>query len=339
MSCDFCQRTIGLWNYKSPYWHETHQNSESGITKDLEDTVREEVVTEEIQNAEKVPNGSAIVENDQNGHENLVDDRISDDGQNSSAKVTDTVSEKEMQVSGNGAILSGSENESLGKDSDETKAPNIEKPSDQTENICEMVSEMRKSVELDGVQNGAKESKETDEHDSGTNGVDATDGTSPSKVGGKDSDADEENKENEDEAGENSCSETKDKGKEHSPEISTVKSSNGHREEETKENNPREQSYEVSRSPDSAPPAVTNSTQDTTAGEQGRKRIKLVRAYGLLILLSCLLEYVVDITDEILIIHWIACITVALRPKKNRMVAHLNFCLSGEQQFCSCTLQ
>lgn len=305
MSCDFCQRTIGLWNYKSPHWHETHQNSESGITKNFEDTVREEVVTEEIQNAEKVPNGSAIVENDQNGHENLVDDRISDDGRNSSAKVTDTVSEKEMQVSGNGAILSGSENESLGKDSDETKAPNIEKPSDQTENICEMVSETRKSVELDGVQNGAKESKETDEHDSGTNGVDATDGTSPSKVAGEDSDADEKNKENEDEAGENSCSETKDKGKEHSPEISTVKS-NGHREEETKENNPREQSCEVSRSPDRAPPAVTNSTQDTTAGEQGRKRIKLVRAYDLLILLSCLLEYVVDITDEILIIHWIA---------------------------------
>lgn len=279
MSCDFCQRTIGLWNYKSPHWHKTHQNSESDITKDLENTAREEVVTEVIQNAEKVPSGHCvIVENNQNGHENLVDDQISDDVQESSA---DTVSEKEMQVSGNGAILN-SESESLGKDSDETEAPNIEKPSDRTENICERVSETRKSVESDGVQNGAKESKDTDEHDGRTNGVDATDGTIPSKVGGEDSDADKKNKENGDEAGEKNCSETKDKGKEHSPEISTVES-NGHQEEKTKENNPREQSCEVSRSPDRVPPAVINSTQDTTAGEQGRKRIKLVIAHGFLI--------------------------------------------------------
>lgn len=279
MSCDFCQRTIGLWNYKSPHWHETHQNSESDITKDLENTAREEVVTEVIQNAEKVPSGHCvIVENNQNGHENLVDDQISDDVQESSA---DTVSEKEMQVSGNGAILN-SESESLGKDSDETEAPNIEKPSDRTENVCERVSETRKSVESDGVQNGAKESKDTDEHDGRTNGVDATDGTIPSKVGGEDSDADKKNKENGDEAGEKNCSETKDKGKEHSPEISTVES-NGHQEEKTIENNPREQSCEVSRSPDRAPPAVINFTQDTTGGEQGRKRMKLVIAHGLLI--------------------------------------------------------
>lgn len=283
MTCDFCQRTIGLWNYKSPHWHETHQNSESDITKDLENTLREEVVTEVIQNAEKVPNGSAVVENDQNGHENLVDDQISDDVQESSA---DTVSEKETQVSGNGAISNGSESESLGKDSDETKEPNIEKPSDRTENICEIVSETRNSVESEGVQNGAKECKDTDEHDCRTNGVDAADGTSPSKVDGEDSDADKKNTENGDEAGEKNCSETKDKEKEHSPEISTVKS-NGHREEKTKENNPRGQPCEVSRSPDRAHPAVTviNSTQDTTAGEQGRKRMKLVRAYGLLIFL------------------------------------------------------
>lgn len=47
-----------------------------------------------------------------------------------------------------------------------------------------MVSETRKLVEFDGVQNGVKEFKEIDEYDSGINGVDVIDGISLLKVVG-----------------------------------------------------------------------------------------------------------------------------------------------------------
>lgn len=167
-----------------------------------------------------------------------------------------------------------------------------------------MVSETRKLVEFDGVQNGVKEFKEIDEYDSGINGVDVIDGISLLKVVGEDLDVDEKNKENEDEVGENSCLEIKDKGKEDSFEIFIVKF-NGYREEEIKENNLREQLCEVFRFLDRVFLVVINFIQDIIVGQQGRKRIKLVRVYGFLIFLLCLLEYVVDIIDEILIIYWI----------------------------------
>lgn len=143
-----------------------------------------------------------------------------------------------------------------------------------------MVSETRKLVEFDGVQNGVKEFKEIDEYDSGINGVDVIDGISLLKVGGKDSD--EKNKENEDEVGENNCLEIKDKGKEYSFEIFIVKF-NGYREEEIKENSLREQLCEVFRFLDRVFLVVINFIQDIIVGEQGRKRIKLVRDYGFLI--------------------------------------------------------
>lgn len=167
-----------------------------------------------------------------------------------------------------------------------------------------MVSETRKLVEFDGVQNGVKEFKEIDEYDSGINGVDVIDGISLLKVVGEDLDVDEKNKENEDEVGENNCLEIKDKGKEYSFEIFIVKF-NGYREEEIKENNLREQLCEVFRFLDRVFLVVINFIQDIIVGKQGRKRIKLVRVYGFLIFLLCLLEYVVDIIDEILIIYWI----------------------------------
>ncbi|XP_048729305.2 protein starmaker-like [Ostrea edulis] len=50
LSCDFCRRNIGLWNYKSPHWYQTYQESECDTAQNSSPSLTEPVSQNKYQN-------------------------------------------------------------------------------------------------------------------------------------------------------------------------------------------------------------------------------------------------------------------------------------------------
>ena len=275
MTCDFCQRSIGLWNYKSPHWHQTHKDSDNDAIANSESMQREETDTENNQSTERVISDSLDKEIDGNGHVNPEAHQINNSVQEESANVTRL--ENGVQVLGNGDALDIGRSESDRKNGDEMENCNTVTHCDVTENSSEKTSEL---IESNKDVNGAKVPMNIGEFISGTNGVDSTNSLSESPIEGKDSDTDHEKGKNGGQIVENKsrtddrCIENKldtDKN------LPTVKS-NGHCGEKVKEKSPSE-STEVDSVQIQRPLAVlrTNSTDDTQTEERRRKRMKLVR--------------------------------------------------------------
>ena len=275
MTCDFCQRSIGLWNYKSPHWNQTHKDSDYDAIADSESMQREETDTENNQSTERVLSDSVDKEIDGNGHVNPETHKIIDSVQEESAKVT--CLENGVQVQGNGDALDIGRSESDRRNGDETENCNTVTHCDVTENSSEKTREL---IESNKDVNGAKVSTDIGEFISGTNGVDSTNSLSESPIEGKDSDTDHEKGKNGGQiVGNKSQTDDRCIENEHDTDknLPMVKS-NGHCGENVKEKSPSE-STEVDSVQIQCPLTVfrTNSTEDTQTEECRRKRMKLVR--------------------------------------------------------------
>ncbi|XP_061167126.1 uncharacterized protein LOC133175981 [Saccostrea echinata] len=141
LSCDFCRRNIGLWNYKSPYWHQTHDTSEQDTTENSEQDTTEhsdqtetiERVTEIDKTAEGVQDSCTDRDNDNNGHENSGENKISVSVQESSAEVNQT--ESESNIVQNGALVKDKENKDQDSCNEKINESKMEMHSDHTEDM------------------------------------------------------------------------------------------------------------------------------------------------------------------------------------------------------------